>query len=141
MGDRIGFDKSRARFIPLIGFNGNLFSQKAAGFCCRWINAFVFIASRFQKSFGRGGGYFSQSFNDVKAESAGVAGPPQGKDGDKPSCARHAGGQPDALQGLQNGRMAVDRWLTAFLGFWFLKTLKFAKQTNGMFAVILANFA
>jgi hypothetical protein len=32
MGHRIGFQKSRPGFIPLIGFEGDLFSQEGTGF-------------------------------------------------------------------------------------------------------------
>ena len=32
MGDGVGFEEARSGFIPLIGFDGDLFSQEGSGF-------------------------------------------------------------------------------------------------------------
>ena len=32
MSDRVGFEETGARFVPLVGFDGDMFSDKGSGF-------------------------------------------------------------------------------------------------------------
>jgi hypothetical protein len=32
MSDRVGFEEPGARFVPLVGFDGDMFSDKGSGF-------------------------------------------------------------------------------------------------------------
>src|SRR5512143_2748305 len=55
MGDGIGLQESRLRFIPLVGLNGDLFSQEGAGFGGGSSPAPVLYPGRFQESIQGGG--------------------------------------------------------------------------------------
>ena len=55
MGDSIGFQESWFCFIPLVGFNRDLFSQEGAGFGGGSAPAPVFESGRFEKSIQGGG--------------------------------------------------------------------------------------
>ena len=47
MGDGIGLQESWLGLIPLVGFNGDLFSQEGAGFGGGFAPASVFYSDRF----------------------------------------------------------------------------------------------
>ena len=80
MGDGIGFEESRAGLIPLVGFYGNLFSEKRSWLCgraaplfCEYGQGLTFCQwwqLRWQG--GLGGGYV--------AEELTISWEPQGQD-------------------------------------------------------------
>jgi len=48
MSDRIGFEKTRAGFVPLVGFDWDVLSEQSAWFCGRPPSFFVLDAGRCQ---------------------------------------------------------------------------------------------
>ena len=64
---------------------------------------------------------------------------PQRNDSHESAGAGHAGSQPNAFQGPQDGRMTVDGTPTPFLKGWLLEPLKFAQKADGMLAVVAAD--
>ena len=55
MGDGVGFEETRARFVPLVGFDGDMFSYKSSGFCGGSASFFIFDPSRKKETVDGGG--------------------------------------------------------------------------------------
>jgi len=55
MGDGVGFKETGARFIPLVGFDGDMFSDQGSGFGGGSASFFIFDPSRKQEAVDRGG--------------------------------------------------------------------------------------
>jgi hypothetical protein len=55
MGDGVGFEETGARFIPLVGFDGDMFSDQGSRFGSRSASFFVFDPSREKEAVDGGG--------------------------------------------------------------------------------------
>ncbi len=65
MGDSVGFEETGVRFIPLIGFDGDLFSQEGAGFGGGSASFFIFDASGKKEAVDGGGRDFQEGFRGL----------------------------------------------------------------------------
>ena len=55
MGDGISFEEAWARFVPLIGFDGDMFSDQGSGFGGCSASFFIFDSSRKKEAVDGGG--------------------------------------------------------------------------------------
>jgi hypothetical protein len=65
MGDRVGFEEPGAGFVPLVGFDGDMFSDKGSGFSSGSASFFVFDPSGKQEAIDRGGRDFQEGLRDL----------------------------------------------------------------------------
>ncbi len=62
MGDGVGFEETGARFIPLVGFDGDLFSDQGSRFGGRSASFFIFDSRREKESVDGGRRDFVEGF-------------------------------------------------------------------------------
>ena len=98
MGDGIGFEEAGARFIPLVGLDGDLFSEEGSGFRGGAASFFVLDADGLKESVDGSWRDFEEGLGDLRGEGAeglDVAGQPEGEDGLQAFGAGEIGGEPD----------------------------------------------
>jgi hypothetical protein len=65
MGDGIGFEEPGARFIPLVGFDGDMFSDEGSGFGGGSASFFIFDSSRKKEAVDGGGRDFVEGLRGL----------------------------------------------------------------------------
>ena len=83
MGDGVGFEETGARFIPLVGFDGDMFSDQGSGFSGGSASFFVFDSSREKESVDGGGRDLEEGLGDLwreRSEGLEITGEPEGED-------------------------------------------------------------
>jgi len=68
MGDRVGFKKTGARFVPLVGFDGDMFSDQGSRFGGGSASFFVFDPSGKKETIDRGGRDFQEGLRGLRRE-------------------------------------------------------------------------
>jgi hypothetical protein len=65
MGDGVGFEETGARFIPLVGFDRDMFSDQGSRFGGGSASFFIFDSSREKKAIDRGGRDFQEGLRGL----------------------------------------------------------------------------
>ena len=65
MGDGVGFEETGARFVPLVGFDRDMFSDQGSGFGGGSASFFIFDASRKKEAVDRGGRDFQEGLRGL----------------------------------------------------------------------------
>ena len=65
MGDGVGFKETGARFIPLVGFDGDMFSDQGSGFGGGSASFFILDPSGKKEPVDRGGRDFEEGLRDL----------------------------------------------------------------------------
>ena len=55
MGDRVGFEETGARFVPLVRFDGDMFSDQGSGFGCGSASGFILDSDGMKQAVDGGG--------------------------------------------------------------------------------------
>jgi hypothetical protein len=81
MGDGVGFEETGARFIPLVGFNRDMFSDQSSGFGGSSTSFFIFDPSRKKEAVDRGGRDVQEGLRGLgrqESEGLDITGEPEG---------------------------------------------------------------
>jgi hypothetical protein len=65
MGNRIGFEETGARLIPLVGSDGDMFSDQGSRFGGGSASLFIVDPSREKEAVDRGGRDFQEGLRDL----------------------------------------------------------------------------
>jgi hypothetical protein len=65
MGDRVGFEEAGVRFVPLVGFDGDMFSDQGSGFGGGFASFFIFDSSREKEAVDGGGRDFQEGLRGL----------------------------------------------------------------------------
>ena len=65
MGNRVGFEKAGARFVPLVGFDRDMFSDQGSRFGGGSASFFVFDSSREKEAVDGGGRDVQEGLRDL----------------------------------------------------------------------------
>ncbi len=65
MGDGVGFEETGARFIPLVGFDRDMFSDQGSRFGCGSASFFIFDPSGKKESVDGGGRDFQEGLRGL----------------------------------------------------------------------------
>jgi hypothetical protein len=82
MGDGIGFEEAGARFIPLVGFDRDMFSDQGAGFGGGSASFFIFDSSGEKEAVEGGRGDPEEGFRGLwrqRSEGLDIAWEPEGE--------------------------------------------------------------
>jgi hypothetical protein len=103
VGDSIGLKKAGFRFVPLIGFDGDLSSQEGTGFGCGSAMFPVKASGGAEETIDGGGRDCFKGFEDrqrERAEELGIPWEPEGQDDLEAFGTGEIGLQPDVFQGF-----------------------------------------
>ncbi len=65
MGDGVGFEETRARFIPLVGLDRDMFSDQGSRFGSGSASFFIFDSSGKKETVNRGGRDFEEGLRGL----------------------------------------------------------------------------
>ena len=65
MSDRVGFEETGARFVPLVGFDRDMFSDQGSRFGSGSASFFIFDPSRKKEAVDRGGRDFQEGLRGL----------------------------------------------------------------------------
>ena len=65
MSDRVGFEETGARFIPLVGFDGDMFSDKGSGFGGGPASGFILDSDGMKQPVDGGGRDVQEGLRDL----------------------------------------------------------------------------
>jgi len=65
MGDGVGFEEAGVRFVPLVGFDGDMFSDQGSGFGGSSASFFIFDSSRKKEAVDGGGRDFVEGLRGL----------------------------------------------------------------------------
>ncbi len=65
MGDGVGFEEAGVRFVPLVGFDGDMFSDQGSRFGGRPASFLIFDPSRKKEAVDRGGRDFQEGLRGL----------------------------------------------------------------------------
>ena len=139
MGDGVGFEEPWARFVPLVGFDGDLFSEEGSRFSGCPPPVFIVDSDRVKETVNRSGGEGQEGLGGVWREmSKGfhITGEPEREDGFQTFGAGEVGRQPDLFERLKDELGVIDRRSPSFLGFGLCKSFKLPEQPDGMLSMI-----
>ena len=68
MGDSVGFEEAGVRFVPLVGFDGDMFSDQGSRFGGGSASFFVFDPSGKKETIDRGGRDFQEGLRGLRRE-------------------------------------------------------------------------
>jgi len=68
MGDGVGFEETGARFVPLVGFNGDMFSDQGSGFGGGSASGFILDSDGMEEAFDRGRRDVQKGLRDFRRE-------------------------------------------------------------------------
>jgi hypothetical protein len=68
MSDRVGFEETGARFVPLVGFDGDMFSDKGSGFGGGSASGFIFDSDGMKQPVDGGGRDAQEGLRDLRRE-------------------------------------------------------------------------
>ena len=68
MGDRVGFEETGARFVPLVGFNGDMFSDQGSGFGGGSASGFILDSDGMEETVDGGGRDVEEGLRDFRRE-------------------------------------------------------------------------
>ena len=139
--DRVCFDKTGTKFVPLVGFDRDLMSQERA-----WLgqgSSVATIASpdRRKQSINGAGRYELQLGADMIRQGGEfllVGSNPEGQDCFEPGSAGQMSRKPDTFERDYKLRMGVAGWFAGFFPFGFGKAFESFEGADSVFAVITA---
>ena len=65
MGDGVGFEEAGVRFVPLVGFDGDMLSDQGSRFGGRSASFFIFDSSRKKEAVDGGGRDFQEGLRGL----------------------------------------------------------------------------
>jgi hypothetical protein len=65
MGDGVGFEETGARFVPLVGFDGDMFSDQGSGFGGGSASGFILDSDGMKETVDRGGRDLEEGLRDL----------------------------------------------------------------------------
>jgi hypothetical protein len=139
MGDGVGFEEPWARFVPLVGFDGDMFSEEGSRFSGCPPPVFIVDSDGVQEAVNRSGRDAQEGLGGVWREmSKGfpITGEPEREDRFQTFGAGEVGRQPDLFERSKDELGVIDRRSPSFFRFGFCKPLKPPEQSDGMFSVI-----
>jgi len=68
MSDRVGFEETGARFVPLVGFDGDMFSYKGSGFGGGSASGFILDSDGVKETVYRSRRDAQEGFGDLWGE-------------------------------------------------------------------------
>ena len=68
MSDRVGFEETGARFVPLVGFNGDMFSDQGSGFGGGSASGFILDSDWMEETVDGGGRDVEEGLRDFRRE-------------------------------------------------------------------------
>ena len=144
MSDRIGFEKAGMCFVPLIGFDGDLFSQEGSGFGGGPAPFCVLESDRsknpvygWRRDFQQGTGNIQREFTD----DLNVLGQPDRQHGLEPFRAGKIRGKPDRFHRSDDRVELINGRFPSLLGFGFGESFEPSEDPDCMFAVTTAGSA
>jgi len=130
MGDGIGFEKTGAGLIPLVGLEGDVLSEKGPGFGGSPPSLLVLGSDRGSEPIESSWGNSLESLGDLwrdRAKELTISGEPQKQDGFEPFGTGKFSGQPDPLEESKEDVGIIANRSASFLGFRFRESSKSAK--------------
>ncbi len=100
VGDGIGFEEAWARFIPLVGFDRDMFSDQGSRFSGRSATGFIFGSSRKQEAVDGGGRDIEEGISGLwrqRSKGLDITWEPEGQDDFEAFRAGEVGSEPDGL--------------------------------------------
>ncbi len=82
VGDGVGFEETGARFVPLVGFDGDMFSDQGSRFGSGSTSFFIFDPSRKEEAVDGGGRDPEESLRNLwreRSKGLGITGEPEGE--------------------------------------------------------------
>ena len=68
MSDGVGFEETGARFVPLVGFDGDMFSDQGSGFGGGSASGFILDSNGMKETVDRGGRDVQEGLRDFWRE-------------------------------------------------------------------------
>ena len=68
MSARVGFEETGARFVPLVGVNGDMFSYQGPGFGGGSASGFILDSDGMEETVNRGGRDVEEGLRDFRRE-------------------------------------------------------------------------
>ena len=68
MSDGVGFEETGARFVPLVGFDGDMFSYQGSGFGSGSASGFILDSDGMEETVDRGGRDVEEGLRDFRRE-------------------------------------------------------------------------
>ena len=65
MSDGVGFEEAWARFVPLVGFDGDMFSDQGSGFSGGSASGFILDSDGVEEAVDGGGRDVEEGFRDL----------------------------------------------------------------------------
>jgi hypothetical protein len=81
MSDRVGFEETGARFVPLVGFDGDMFPYQGSGFGGGSTSGFILDSDGMKETVDRGGRDVQEGLRDFgreRSKGLDITGEPEG---------------------------------------------------------------
>ena len=127
MGDGVGFEETGARFVPLVGFDGDMFSDEGSGFGGGSASFFIVDSSGEEESVKSGRRDLEEGLRDLwreRSKGLGITGEPERQNDLEAFGAREVGSEPDYFEGFEEEVSVINGRPSSLSQFGFYKASK-----------------
>jgi hypothetical protein len=127
VGDGVGFKEARARFVPLVGFDGDMFSDKGTRFGGGSASFFIFDPSREKEAVDGGGRDLQEGLRGLwrqRSKGLGITGEPERENDLEAFRAGEIGSEPDLFKGFEDEVSVINRRSSSLSDFRFYEASK-----------------